>query len=95
VSTSSIVGGLGRTLVMVGGESLNADQMIESIHVESDVSMIVRKVTFLSWIWVDGNTHDLMLVETDPGGMEARARAFVRRVKISTGVDMRGVLNWM
>ncbi len=74
---------------------MNADQMIESIRVESDVSMIVRKVTFLSWTRVDGNAHDLMLVETDPGGMEARTRAFVRWVMISTGVEVRGVLNWM
>jgi hypothetical protein len=57
--------------------------------------MIVRKVTFLSWTRVDGNAHDLMLEETDPGGMEARARVFVRWVKISIGVEVRVVLNWM
>ncbi len=49
MSTSSIVGGLGRTYVMAGTESLNVVQTTESIRVESDVSMIVRKVTFSSF----------------------------------------------
>jgi hypothetical protein len=69
-----IVGGSGRASIMAGRERSNLDQTTESICVKSDVLMIVRKMTFLSWTQIDKNTPDLMVVETDPGRDKGKSK---------------------
>jgi hypothetical protein len=44
---------------------------------------------------IDGNAQNLMVGEIESGGMDAEVRASVNWRRISAGVELSGVLNWM
>ncbi len=65
------------------------------ICIERDGLCVVRMAIFLSWTLIDGNAQNLMVGETEPGGMDAEVRALLRWWKIMSVVEASGVLNWM